>query len=169
MVAQHAAVHDDEESRRARLARRRFVHGPVLHPDRLGADRDRGVDDGWHELRAPEHVDDLDRAVERAAWSTDLLRGVESAPPAQTRAAYPLLLAATPRGLARIAFEADDTALIAAFPAAAIRAATGETLHRLAHAVAEVDLADPQLPEAARRTAFEEAVSCRWLALATKA
>lgn len=81
----------------------------------------------------------------------------------------PLLLAATPRGLARIAFEADDTALIAAFPAASIRPATGETLRRLVQAVAEVDLADPQLPEAARRTAFEEAVSCRWLALATKA
>ena len=40
-------------------------------------------------------ADDLDRALERAVRSTDLLRGVESAPPAQTRAALPLLLAVT--------------------------------------------------------------------------
>lgn len=81
----------------------------------------------------------------------------------------PLLIAATQRGLARIAFEEDDTALVAAFPAATVRAATGETLRRLVQAVAEADLADPQLPEAARRTAFVEAVSCRWLSLAAKA
>ncbi|MGE7207399.1 bifunctional transcriptional activator/DNA repair enzyme AdaA [Sphingomonas sp. NPDC019816] len=80
----------------------------------------------------------------------------------------PLLIAATPRGLARIAFEADGTALTAAFPAATIRAATAETLHRLMQAVAEADLADPQLPEATRRTAFVEAVSCRWLASVTQ-
>ncbi len=80
----------------------------------------------------------------------------------------PLLLAATPRGLARIAFDADDTALVAAFPAATVRAATGETLRRVVQAVAEADLADPQLPEAARRTAFVEAVSRRWLAFVTK-
>lgn len=80
----------------------------------------------------------------------------------------PLLIAITARGLARIAFEPDETALIAAFPAATVRAATGETLRRLAQVVAEADLADPQLPEAARRTAFIEAVSRRWLAPMTK-
>lgn len=54
-------------------------------------------------------ADDLDRALERAARSADLLRGVESAPPAQTRAALPLLLAVTgdPRALAAIA-EAEE-------------------------------------------------------------
>lgn len=76
----------------------------------------------------------------------------------------PLLIAVTPRGLARVAFEPEARALTAAFPAATLHPATGDTLRRLAQAVADAGIADPQLPEAARRTAFIEAVSRGWLA-----
>lgn len=75
-----------------------------------------------------------------------------------------LLVAVTPRGLARVAFEPDARLLTAAFPAATLHPATGDTLRRLAQAVADAGIADPQLPEAARRTAFIEAVSRGWLA-----
>ena len=75
-----------------------------------------------------------------------------------------LLVAVTPRGLARVAFEPDAQALTAAFPAATLHPATGDILRRLTQAVADAGIADPQLPEAARRTAFIEAVSRGWLA-----
>lgn len=71
----------------------------------------------------------------------------------------PLLVAVTDRGLARIAFENDEQALMLALPAADIRPADDATRDRIARIVAATDVPDPVLAEPARRIAFIEAVS----------
>ena len=71
----------------------------------------------------------------------------------------PLLVAMTDRGLARIAFENDEHALVRALPAADIRPADAATRDRIARIVAATDVPDPVLAEPARRIAFIEAVS----------
>ncbi|WP_343527371.1 Ada metal-binding domain-containing protein [Sphingomonas sp.] len=71
----------------------------------------------------------------------------------------PLLVAVTPRGLARIAFDADGGDLDMLFPAATIRPADAATTARIAKAIAATPPPDPLITEPARRTAFIEAVS----------
>ncbi|WP_294234254.1 Ada metal-binding domain-containing protein [uncultured Sphingomonas sp.] len=74
----------------------------------------------------------------------------------------PLLIAATARGLARIAFGEDAGRLEALFPAATLRPANVAAGDRLADLIAATPLPDPLLAEPARRTAFIEAVSRAW-------
>ena len=73
-----------------------------------------------------------------------------------------LLVAVTPRGVARIAFEGDPAALRQSLPSATIRPAEGATRDRLASAVAAATPPDPLLAEPARRTAFIAAVAGAW-------
>lgn len=73
-----------------------------------------------------------------------------------------LLVAATPRGLARIALEADTDRLRALFPTAELHPAGPVLRARMTRAIAATAPPDPQLAEPARRTAFIEAVSRTW-------
>src|SRR3954463_14258784 len=72
-----APVHDDPQARRAGPGRGPFVDHPELHPDRLGADRDRLVDVCRHGRGAAEEVDHLDAVTGRqdrvAALAEDLV------------------------------------------------------------------------------------------------
>lgn len=76
----------------------------------------------------------------------------------------PLLIAATRRGLCRIAFEEDAAALRERFPKAVLQPAGADFADLAARAVAEVERpgSDPSLPLDVRGTAFQEAV---WQAL----
>ncbi|GAA3262241.1 Ada metal-binding domain-containing protein [Sphingomonas yabuuchiae] len=71
----------------------------------------------------------------------------------------PLLVATTDRGIARIAFEEDEQALVRSLPAADIRPADEPRRDQITRIVTATDIPDPQLAEPARRTAFIEAVS----------
>lgn len=70
-----------------------------------------------------------------------------------------VLVAMTERGLARIAFEENEQALVRSLPAAAIGPADDATHDHIAEIVAATEVPDPLLPEPARRIAFIEAVS----------
>ena len=74
-----------------------------------------------------------------------------------------LLIAATPRGLARIAFESDTVRLGDLFPRAKMQPAGPATLDRMTRLIAATATPDPQLAEPARHTAFVEAVSRAWV------
>ncbi|MET4897132.1 Ada metal-binding domain-containing protein [Sphingomonadaceae bacterium jetA1] len=71
----------------------------------------------------------------------------------------PLLIATTPRGVARLAFDEDATMLAARFPAATIREAEPQAREHLVDQLSRIGPADASLPDAARRTAFIEALS----------
>ncbi len=78
----------------------------------------------------------------------------------------PLLVAATERGLCRVAFDEDEAALAARFPAARLEAGDHALAARAAQVVALVErpgTADGALPLDIRGTAFQERV---WQALA---
>lgn len=70
-----------------------------------------------------------------------------------------VLVAMTERGLARIAFEENEQALVRSLPAATIGPADDATRDHIAEIVAATEVPDPLLPEPARRIAFIEAVS----------
>ncbi len=74
-----------------------------------------------------------------------------------------LLIATTPRGLARIAFGEDAGHLQGLFPAATLHPAGSATRGLMTRAIEEATTPDPLLTEPARRTAFLEAVSRAWL------
>lgn len=78
----------------------------------------------------------------------------------------PLLIAATGKGLCRIAFDEDEAALALRFPAARIVPGEAALAALAARVVAQVEspTRDAQLPLDVRGTAFQEAV---WQALAT--
>jgi AraC family transcriptional regulator of adaptative response/methylated-DNA-[protein]-cysteine methyltransferase len=78
----------------------------------------------------------------------------------------PMLVAATDRGLCRIAFDVDETALAALFPNASIVAGDAALATLAAHVVAAVESPerDLDLPLDVRGTAFQEAI---WQALRT--
>src|SRR3954447_7423400 len=67
-----AAVHDHAQARGAGALRRLVVDHPELHPDRLGADRDRLLDVRGDGGRAAEEVDALDALARRQARPADL-------------------------------------------------------------------------------------------------
>ncbi|WP_375381121.1 bifunctional DNA-binding transcriptional regulator/O6-methylguanine-DNA methyltransferase Ada [uncultured Sphingomonas sp.] len=77
----------------------------------------------------------------------------------------PLLIAATARGLCRVAFDEDEAALVARFPAARIEPGDAALAGLAAQVVAVVEAPgqDHMLPLDVRGTAFQEAV---WQALA---
>ncbi|MBB4617489.1 bifunctional DNA-binding transcriptional regulator/O6-methylguanine-DNA methyltransferase Ada [Sphingomonas abaci] len=78
----------------------------------------------------------------------------------------PLLIAATARGLCRVAFDEDDAALRARFPHAELHPGDASLADLAARIVALVETpgCDPDLPLDLRGTAFQEAV---WQALRT--
>ena len=78
----------------------------------------------------------------------------------------PLLIAATPRGLCRVAFDEDEAALVARFPHATIAPGDAALADLAARVVAQVESPDRDLdlPRDVRGTAFQEAV---WQALRT--
>ena len=78
----------------------------------------------------------------------------------------PLLIAATPRGLCRVAFDEDAAALLRMFPLAAIEPGDTALAMLAARVVAQVESPthDAGLPVDVRGTAFQEAV---WQALRT--
>jgi AraC family transcriptional regulator of adaptative response/methylated-DNA-[protein]-cysteine methyltransferase len=78
----------------------------------------------------------------------------------------PLLIAATPRGLCRVAFDEDEAALTRLFPLATIEAGDPALAAMAARVVAQVESPahDTGLPIDVRGTAFQEAV---WQALRT--
>ena len=68
-----AAVHDDLDTGRLGGGRRRVVADAELHPQDLGADRDRVVDDRRRLARGAEHVDHVDGLGDVAQRGVDRL------------------------------------------------------------------------------------------------
>ena len=75
-----AAVHDDAQARRAGALGGLVVDHAELHPDRLGADRDRLVDVRGDRRGAAEEVDDLDPSSGRQARVAALAEHLVAAP-----------------------------------------------------------------------------------------
>ncbi|MCT8002494.1 helix-turn-helix domain-containing protein [Sphingomonas sanguinis] len=71
----------------------------------------------------------------------------------------PMLAATTERGLARLAFDEDETMLVEHFAAARIATLGDVEAEAITRLVAALPLPDPDLPETARRIAFLEAVT----------